>query len=299
MNLADIRKKSEEKRRYVQEESEKNILSPVEACAELLQPDFYGEDLQCDAVDDYQDPFDYGDHGQLDDSLLPKVEDFDFGAAVEEIPEAEDVTPESGCQFEAELQPQPMPQLEPCLTPEPSLVRSSGYNPLETILAGRELAQGDDELSSYDSAAAVTAELQEYLCFRVGDEFYAISIMAIKEIIRPRDVTEVPRMPSFICGVISLRGVIIPVMDMRQRLSLHNSGSTGRERVIVLRLESGFCGILVDEVIQVARLGSADIEEPPAVLDGIDREFVRALGHFEGKLLIILNLETILDIAVH
>ena len=141
--------------------------------------------------------------------------------------------------------------------------------------------------------------MEEYLCFRVADEVYAISIMAIKEIVKPREVTEVPRMPAFISGVLSLRGVIIPVMDMRLRLSLSLNATTGRERIVVLRRDSGFCGVLVDEVIQVARINKGDIEAPPAVLDGIDRDFVAGLGHFDNRMLILLNLETILDIGVH
>ena len=123
--------------------------------------------------------------------------------------------------------------------------------------------------------------------------------MAIKEIVKPRDVTAVPRMPTFILGVISLRGVIIPVMDMRLRLSLPVSPATGRERIIVLRMDSGFCGILVDEVIQVARIIKSCIEDPPSVLEGIDRDFVTGLGHFDNRMLIILNLAAILDIGVH
>ena len=175
----------------------------------------------------------------------------------------------------------------------------SGYNPLATILTGREVSADAEESSAMQQQLLSAADVEEYLCFRVADEEYALNIMAIKEIIKPREVTEVPRMPDFISGVISLRGVIIPVMDMRLRLSLPVRGAKGRERIIVLRTDAGFCGVLVDEVVQVARIRKADIEEAPAVLEEIDREFVRGLGHYDNRMLILLNLETIVNINTH
>lgn len=182
--------------------------------------------------------------------------------------------------------------------PPSSRVKSAGYDPLATILSGREWSADSEETSLY-GAANVSGGLEEYLCFRVAHEEYAINIMAIKEIIKPRDVTEVPRMPEFISGVISLRGIIIPIMDMRLRLALPSVPRTGRERVVVLRNGTGFCGVFVDEVLQVAKINKSDIEAPPAVLDGIDRDFVKGLGRFDKRMLILLNLETILDISIN
>jgi purine-binding chemotaxis protein CheW len=174
----------------------------------------------------------------------------------------------------------------------------SGFDPLAALLAGRESVAADETLSGALTPHA-SSEIEEYLCFRVAGEKYALNIMDIKEIIKPREVTEVPRMPGFISGVISLRGVIIPVMDMRLRLSLPVGEATVRERVVVLRTHAGFCGVLVDEVIQVVRIDRSAIEDPPAVLDGIDREFVKGLGRIDNRILILLNLESILDLGIH
>jgi purine-binding chemotaxis protein CheW len=193
----------------------------------------------------------------------------------------------------------------PDATPHPHLplpsckVKSAGYDPLATIISGREWSAESEETSLYSALPAASGGLEEYLCFRVANEEYAISIMAIKEIIKPREVTEVPRMPDFISGVISLRGVIIPIMDMRLRLALPAEQRTGKERVVVLRNDSGFCGVLVDEVVQVAKINKTDIEDPPAVLDGIDRDFVKGLGRFDKRMLILLNLDTILDVCIN
>jgi len=171
------------------------------------------------------------------------------------------------------------------------------YDPLSVLLAGRAAA-----CATYGtkSTAALPGELeeiefQELLCFRVAEEKYAIDIMEIKEIIKPREVTEVPRMPDFVSGVLSLRGIIIPVFSMHKRLGHDVVEKSGKERIIVVNMGEEFCGVLVDEVIQVAKLDVAAIEPPPAVLEGIDRDFVGGIGTFDGQMLILLNLEKILD----
>src|SRR6266567_703273 len=174
------------------------------------------------------------------------------------------------------------------------------FDPLAVLMAGRETALAD-EATIADAAAAVEAsgeQFQEFLCFRVSSEVYAINIMEIKEIIKPREVTEVPRAPAFVSGVLSLRGIIIPVFNMRLRLGLTGSERSARERIIVLKKSDEFFGVLVDEEIQVVRIASATIEKPPAVLDGIDRDFVNGIGRFDGQMLILLNQEKILDLTL-
>lgn len=175
------------------------------------------------------------------------------------------------------------------------------YTPMEAILAGRTAAGCDDEsILSDDIASEIVAEsCLEFLCFRVSDEIYGINIMDIKEIIKPREVTEVPRAPNFVSGVLSLRGTIIPIIDMRVRLDLKHEEPTGKERIIVIKNNNSFSGLLVDEVIQVVQVQPDSVEAAPAVLDGIDRDFVRGLGRSDGRMIIILNLENIADINLY
>ncbi len=175
-------------------------------------------------------------------------------------------------------------------------------DPVQMLLAGREAAGCDEDLPlASDSSGNVPAvtRFDEFLCFRVSDEVYGINIMEIKEIIKPREVTEVPRVPSFVSGVISLRGVIIPIIDMLDRLGLSREQMTGRERVVVVRNGESFTGLLVDEVIQVVRISTERQEPPPAVLDGIDREFVSGIGRTDDRMIILLNMEHIADINLY
>lgn len=177
---------------------------------------------------------------------------------------------------------------------KPNIVR----DPIEVIMAGRSAAGCDEEVALADEEFTIEAASDlEFLCFRVSDEFYGINIMDIKEIIKPREVTEVPRAPVFVTGVLSLRGTIIPVIDMRLRLGLVRDQLTGKERIVVIKKSNdSFSGLLVDEVIQVVRINKNAVEPAPAILEGIDRDFVFGIGRSDGRLLIILNLESIADI---
>jgi len=293
MNLADIRKKAEDNRKSAAVQS-------IEGAAEAVQaPEVDAADISTfeePAFNQFEMPVEeFPADPYIDDAQLPGYSD--------PAPEAADYPPDhfsAPLPASAAIAAAGEEKQQPILSvPVPVTKRSAGYNPVETILSGREAATATEEQSDFQADSYASEEVEEYLCFRVAHEEYAISIMAIKEIIKPRDVTEVPRMPAFISGVISLRGVIIPVMDMRLRLSLPVSAKAGKERIIVVRSDAGFCGVLVDEVIQVARIKKSDLEEPPAVLDGIDRDFVTGLGHFDNRMLILLNLATILDIGVH
>jgi purine-binding chemotaxis protein CheW len=184
---------------------------------------------------------------------------------------------------------------------DPLPLRAKGMEPLDIILAGREAAGCGDGLPLASECQAVEEieEYEEILCFRISDEIYGINIMELKEIIKPRETTEVPRTPPFIMGVVSLRGVIIPVLNMRERLGLSQVVQNGRERIVIVKRHEGFTGLLVDEIIQVVRIGNEDREPAPAVLEGIDRDFVCGIGRTGAMMIILLNVASITDINLY
>jgi purine-binding chemotaxis protein CheW len=141
---------------------------------------------------------------------------------------------------------------------------------------------------------------RDYLTFLVGDEEYGIDIERIREIIKVRTITEVPHAPSFVLGVIAVRGSVLPVLDLHVRLRL--PPATGMSRaaryLIVRRSEEDLFGLLVDEVRHVVRLGAPDIEPPPAVLSGSEAEFVSGIGRSRGRMVILLNLDPVLRFDV-
>jgi len=138
-------------------------------------------------------------------------------------------------------------------------------------------------------------DLCQWLTFSLGTEEYALDIRQIKEIIKPRQVTEIPRVPDFILGVISLRGVIVPVFDLSRRLRLGNAELTTSSRIVVCRAGERSAGLLVDRISQVIRIPIRSIEPPPVVLSGLDRELVAGVGRHQSRMLIQLYLPNVLN----
>jgi purine-binding chemotaxis protein CheW len=132
------------------------------------------------------------------------------------------------------------------------------------------------------------------LTFVVGGETYGVDILSIREIIKLREVTEVPRTPRFLIGVISVRGSIIPVVDLRARLRLPVSEPTRAARILVVVQGGDPYGLLVDSVSGVVRLAESEIELPPSSFAIADGNFLSGIGRYRlgrrDKMVILLNL---------
>jgi purine-binding chemotaxis protein CheW len=136
------------------------------------------------------------------------------------------------------------------------------------------------------------------LTFVAAGETYGIELLHIREIIKLGEVTEVPRAPDFLIGVMSVRGVIIPVIDLRRRLKLDDLPVTRAARILVVEHEGEPFGLLVDAVRGVVKFTEADIEPPPSTLAADDAKFLAGIGrHGDGKrerMVILLQLATVL-----
>jgi len=132
-------------------------------------------------------------------------------------------------------------------------------------------------------------------CFRIGTELYALDIMRIREIIRPQKLTAVPRAPAFIEGVINLRGVVIPVVDMRRRFGQDITPENRHNRVIICNVIGKILGLMVDEVAEVRRYTRDDIQPAPQFLKGKGAEFFLGVCRRDDELVMVLDLEKILS----
>lgn len=173
---------------------------------------------------------------------------------------------------------------------------------LDRLFAGAGGVQFATEEAYQTALAAQDAgedsDLAQFLAFQLGPEEYALDITRISEIIKPREYTDIPRVPEFILGLISLRGVIVPVFDLRRRFRLGEPQLTSASRIIVCREGEVVAGLLVDSISQVIRLAADRIEPPPAVLSGVDRNLVEGVGRYQGRMIILLNLASVLDVAM-
>ncbi|MHB9093057.1 MAG: chemotaxis protein CheW [Eubacteriales bacterium] len=138
-------------------------------------------------------------------------------------------------------------------------------------------------------------EIQLVACAIEGEE-YAIDIRSVQEIIRLQEITRVPQASSFVSGVINLRGMVIPVMDMRRRFGFPGKVPDETTRIVIINWSGLLVGILVDSVSEVIRLPRRDIEQPPSCSSNVNSEFFTGIGKLGFRLLIMLNLDKILGI---
>jgi len=153
------------------------------------------------------------------------------------------------------------------------------------------------------------AALAQLCTFRVGGEDYAIDIMRVREIIPPLPVTPVPRAPSFVEGVIRLRGDVLPVVDVRRRLGLPVTPPTRRTKVLIVNVARRQIGLVVDEVTEVVRVPRSEIRPAPTLVEGGGPRFFLGVCGGEGvatagarrgpgRLRLLLNVRALLEPAV-
>ena len=145
-----------------------------------------------------------------------------------------------------------------------------------------------------DLKATAARHVVEYLGFWVADEEYAVEIVEIQEIIKLPLITEVPRVHASVLGIISLRGTIVPVLDLRVVLGLSRDPLTRASRILVLRASGDPIGLLVDRVTSVARLERDAIEAAPQALRRETEELIEGVGRVEGRMVIVLDADAIM-----
>ncbi len=146
-------------------------------------------------------------------------------------------------------------------------------------------------------ATSVSSEMtvQEYLIFRLGQEEYGIEILNVQEIRGCDKVTRVPNAPQFLIGVTNLRGVIVPIVDLRVRFNLPVSIDGQDSVVIVLNLNARIIGIVVDGVADVLSLNSEQIKPTPDISAALSSRYLLGLGVIEQRMMILVNIEKLLS----
>jgi len=154
---------------------------------------------------------------------------------------------------------------------------------------------GEAQDDAEDLVVPEVEETLEVVVFQLGQEKYGIPIEHVLEIIRFVEATEVPHTVSFLDGIISLRGEMIPVINGRKRLGHEPKTPDKRTRTIVLQEGSSRYGIVVDAATHVVHLLKKNIEPTPPVVVGIDAEFIEGVCEHKGQLVILLNLHRFLE----
>ncbi|WP_312239953.1 chemotaxis protein CheW [Pantoea sp.] len=151
--------------------------------------------------------------------------------------------------------------------------------------------------SETDKQAVEGAEGQEYLVFTLGAEEYGIEILKVQEIRGYDRVTRIANTPAFIAGVTNLRGVIVPVIDLRIKFQLSSATIDDRTVTIVLNLNDRVVGIVVDGVSDVLSLKSEQIKPAPDFSTTLSTKYLLGLGTVEERMLILVDIEKLLNSA--
>lgn len=134
----------------------------------------------------------------------------------------------------------------------------------------------------------------KYLTFHIGSEEYAIEIKYVTEIIGMLKVTEVPQTPSYIKGVINLRGKVIPVMDIRLRFGMEPRDYDERTCVIVVHINENTVGLVVDTVSEVLDIPHSNIETSGHLSNASDNNFISGMGKVEDKIKMVIDVDALL-----
>ena len=157
-------------------------------------------------------------------------------------------------------------------------------------------------------AQAEAEQQQQYLTFSLGEEMFAIGILAIREILEYGQLTEVPMTPPFIRGVINLRGAVVPVIDLSVRFGREARAVSKRTCIVIIETEvsdghgtdgtrqTQQMGVVVDAVSEVLEIPPSEIEPPPAFGARIRIDFIQGMGKVAGKFVVILDVARILSL---
>ncbi len=137
----------------------------------------------------------------------------------------------------------------------------------------------------------------QYLTLRLGEEEYAIEILRVQEIRSYEEPTKMVNSPSFIKGVVNLRGVIVPIVDLRLKFNLSKVEYDEFTVVIVLKIRGTVIGAVVDAVSDVVTLASENIKPAPQFESAIEAKFIIGLANLGDRMLIVMDMETLMNNA--
>jgi purine-binding chemotaxis protein CheW len=199
------------------------------------------------------------------------------------------------------------PETEPAAAEE--IDSAPGEMPAEEPAAGDELQEGIPEAE--DIPAGKTEELVELLTFSLSREVFAFGVPEVEEIVRLHTLTRIPTLPDYVLGVTSLRGKIIPVIDLKTRLNLRGTAATavspgeGREaeknngaarKILIISGPKGLIGAAIDRVMGVVRLPVSEILDPPGHLSEDERKFLKGIAVLDKRFVSLIRADAAMDI---
>lgn len=143
------------------------------------------------------------------------------------------------------------------------------------------------------TAKNLTLSGSELIAFRIGDQEFCVNIMAVREIRGWTPATAMPHSPSYMIGVINLRGAVLPIIDLSGQLGMKPVDPTARHVIIVAQVRRKTVGLLVDAVSDILTVNEDDIQPTPEISSDLQRQFARGILSIEKRMICLIELEAL------
>jgi purine-binding chemotaxis protein CheW len=150
-------------------------------------------------------------------------------------------------------------------------------------------AKGSDDKVKKEEA------VQQFLSFTIGNENYGVDLMSVREIKGWSQTTQLPNSPEFMKGVINLRGIVVPIFDLRKRFNMGDTAPNEKNAVIIVTAGDRLIGILVDAVSDILDANPSQINQAPHVDKKLDADFIKGLISIAEKMVVLLDVDKIFD----
>ena len=137
--------------------------------------------------------------------------------------------------------------------------------------------------------------VMQWVTFRLGEEKYGINVMQVQEVLRVSEIAPVPGAPSYVLGIINLRGNVVTVIDTRNRFGLMSKEQDDATRIVIIETDEHIIGIMVDSVAEVVDLKASEIETAPNVGNEESSKYIRGVTSRDNELLILVDLNKFLS----
>ncbi|WAA10736.1 chemotaxis protein CheW [Fervidibacillus albus] len=143
-----------------------------------------------------------------------------------------------------------------------------------------------------------TEKLTKIVAFSINDKEYGVDVQNVVSIEKMMPITRVPNVPTYIKGVINLRGVIIPIIDLRSRFQIEEKPYDEHTRIIIMKVKDKRVGLIVDLANDVIQIDGEKLESQPEIIGVEKKQYIDGIMNIEDRLLIILNIEQIVNVQL-
>jgi purine-binding chemotaxis protein CheW len=141
-------------------------------------------------------------------------------------------------------------------------------------------------------------QVLQLVTFTLRNEEYAVDILNVQEINRITEITQVPNSPSYVEGVINLRGKVMPVINLRKKFNLEDKETDDTSRIIIMDIKGVTNGLVVDSVSEVLRIPTDIVEPPPPMSSDMNSKFIKGVAKLENRLIILIDIDELLGESV-